>query len=99
MDEDSVLNYYKKLIAFRKGIYKDVLVDGIYERMDSYEVSTDMYVYRKYDENNEIIVILNLGDKELKYDLSLVESKEILLSNYGEIDKILRPYEAIVIRR
>ena len=57
-DEDSVLNYYKKLISFRKGSYKDLLVDSNYERMTSYERSTDMFVYRKYDNNNEIIAFI-----------------------------------------
>ena len=97
-DENSVLNYYKKLISFRKGSYKDLLVDSNYERMISYERSTDMFVYRKYDNNNEIIVILNLGDKHIEYDLSLTKNKEILLSNYGQLKNELRPYEAIVLR-
>ena len=57
-----------------------------------------MFVYRKYDDNNEIIIILNLGDKHIEYDLSLTKNKEILLSNYGQVKNELRPYEAIVLR-
>ena len=97
-DESSVLNYYKKLIAFRKGMYKDILIDGMYIRLSSFEASSDMYVYRKFDDDNAIIVILNLGDKEIEYDLSLIKNKEVLLSNYDGLDSKLRPYEAIVVK-
>ena len=57
-----------------------------------------MFVYKKSNDDVEIIVILNLGDKEIEYDLSLTKNKEILLSNYEGIDSKLRPYEAIVIK-
>jgi glycosidase len=98
IDDNSVLNYYKELIKFRKGEFKELLIDGTFTRLYEYETTEDMFVYKKSLENDSIIVILNLGDKEIEYNLSLIENKEILLSNYKDKKNKLRAFEAIVVR-
>ena len=43
-------------------------------------------------------MIINLGQNEIDYDLLLVKDKEVIISNYKDIDKKLRAYEAIIVR-
>ena len=97
-NEDSVLSYYKKLIGLRKSNLKDVFIDGYFERLTSYEITEDLFVYKKTYNGEVITMIINLGQNEIDYDLSLVEGKEVIVSNYKDINKKLRAYEAIVIR-
>ena len=97
-DNDSVLNYYKKLISLRKSEIKDLLIDGVFTRLNEYETNEDMFVYEKSIDNKSITVILNLGSNDIEYDLSLIENKEIILSNYQDKTNKLRAYEAIIIR-
>ena len=95
-DDKSVLNYYKKLIKLRKQ-YKDILIDGEYVRWDKYEVNDDIFIYEKSFQDKKIIVILNLGANEISFDKYLIQDKKILISNYENINNVLRPYEAIVV--
>ena len=97
-DEDSVLSYYKKLIGLRKSNLKDVFIDGYFERLTNYETTDDLFVYKKTYNDEVITMIINLGQNEIDYDLSLVKDKEIIISNYKDINKKLRAYEAIIIR-
>ena len=96
-DCNSVLSYYMKLIKLRKSEYKDVLINGKFERLDKFEVNEDMFVYKKISNNKTIIVIINLGDNEIYYDNNLIANKKVIISNYDKHDNILKPYEAMIL--
>ena len=99
-DENSVLNYYRKLIALRKNEeWEDALVDG--EFIPAYEdVEGIMAFYRK-GQGRKILVLTNFGKddtvltlKEGKYTVLLSNKKEVYLLN----KKIkLAPCEAVVL--
>ena len=97
-DDNSVLNYYKKLINLRKGNLKELLINGEFIRLNEYEENVDMFVYQKKIENDSITVILNLGNKVIDFKQELINGKEIIIANYDSISNSLRPYEAIVIK-
>ncbi len=97
-DEDSVLSFYKNIIALRKGEYKDCFIDGEFEHIQDLETHKDMFIYRKKHLNASILVILNLGENELDYNVDLVKNKEILITNYSGLSNKLRPYEAIIVK-
>lgn len=95
---NSVFFHYKKLIQFRKEL--DIIVEGKYELLD-FEID-EVWGYRRFDEQEEIIVISNFTQNEYTLNFNY-QVKEILISNYddfllnGNILK-LRAYESIVLK-
>lgn len=94
-DEDSILNFYKKMISIRKD--NKTLVYGKYELL--MEDSINVYAYTRADENGKYLVLINMSKEEeelnILYDFN---NMELLLQNYSEVsDKYcnkLKPYEA-----
>ncbi|ACL69702.1 glycoside hydrolase family 13 protein [Halothermothrix orenii] len=97
-DPDSILHYFRRMIKTRKD--NDVLIYGDYELVD--EGNDDVYAYRRFLDNEEMLVLLNFTDKETSCDVSPynLEDKELIISNYKGGQKVkgtevtLRPYEA-----
>lgn len=89
-DADSVLSFYKRALRLRKE-HKDIFVYGSFELVNP--EGTEMFVYRKRDEEKTALVVLNFTTKEqrMEYD---VESLRLLVSSYGKaIESVLRPLE------
>lgn len=97
-DPDSILNYYRKLIALRNA--DPILCYGDFEPMVT---NPDVLAfYRAYDGKMEF-VLLNLGGKRLALPKSIREMKgQVLLSNYAGAGfvykKFLRPYESLIVQ-
>lgn len=98
-DENSIFNYYKKLIKIRKS--NPVVVYGKYELI--LEGSEEIFAYTRTLENEMLLVICNFKETKITFILEKkfeFKAKELLISNYyadvnGPIDNIeLRPYEA-----
>lgn len=100
-NEDSILNYYKKLIKIRKD--NEIVVYGKYDLL--LEESEEIYSYMRTLNNERLLVICSFSKEETTFNLpSEVEynSKKLLIGNYDvcideqlEIIK-LRPYECRV---
>jgi len=95
--ENSILNYYRKLIQLRKK-YK-VISDGLYEPM--FEDHPQVYAFKRIYNNEEMIVINNFYDKDTNVTLDSIEGYNVLISNYDHhylsSTLSLRPYESIVL--
>lgn len=99
-DPDSVLNYYRKLVATRKSSeYKEVFTYGVFE--PAYEDTEYVMAYYRVSDNQRILVAANFGKDaktiELKFPV-----KKVVLSNVGrkEINEVslkLDSCEVIVI--
>lgn len=99
-DPDSVLNYYRKLVATRKSPeYKEVFTYGVFE--SAYEDTEYVMAYYRVSDNQRILVAANFGKDaktiELKFPV-----KKVVLSNVGrkEINEVslkLDSCEVIVI--
>ena len=100
-DPDSVLNYYRKLVATRKSPeYKEVFTYGVFE--PAYEDTEYVMAYYRVSDNQRILVAANFGKDaktiELKFPV-----KKVVLSNVGrkEINEVslkLDSCEFIVIK-
>lgn len=80
-DPDSVLNYYRKLVATRKSPeYKEVFTYGVFE--PAYEDTEYVMAYYRVSDNQRILVVADFGKEstaiELKYPV-----KKVVLSNVG----------------
>ncbi|HEL2398979.1 TPA: alpha-glucosidase [Streptococcus suis] len=97
-DKQSLFYTYQKLIALRKGY--PCMSEGKYEVMET--GNSLVMAYRKYDEQDDFIILVNFTSKEQAYELSL-EDYSVFMHNYDNkviFDKsVLRPYEAIVFKK
>lgn len=101
-DENSVLEYYRKLIKFRReSNLKDIIMYGEYELiLEEYE---NIFAYNRKYKDEELTVLCNFSDKEVDISLDFT-GKSVLINNYPvlsinkerESSISLRPYESIV---
>lgn len=103
-DEDSVLNYYKKLIALRKSeAHVKTFTYGHFEPMCMEYENVMAYKRVAEDDSETIIIAANFGDKEETIKLDTTVS-EMLLSNMkdtnvcGKVEITLRSLECIVVK-
>ncbi|MEL7001756.1 MAG: alpha,alpha-phosphotrehalase [Bacteroidota bacterium] len=92
-DTDSILNFYRQMIQFRKD--HQTLVYGDFE--DLTPNHPDLYVYRRWDEDHTYLVLLNFSENEHTYDA--VDGKaDLLIGNYTDKEDtfFLRPWESKV---
>ena len=102
-DQDSILNYYKKVISLRtKSSYKDVIVYGTYQQI--LEKHPDLYAYIRSDDKKKLLVITNFRNKIVKINKLEYNIINVLLSNYNKSNLteenglyVFEPYEAIVV--
>lgn len=99
-DPDSVLNYYRKLVATRKSPeYKEVFTYGVFE--PAYEGTEYVMAYYRVSDNQRILVAANFGKDAKTIELNF-PVKKVVLSNVGrkEINEVslkLDSCEVIVI--
>ena len=100
-DPDSILHFYRKLIALRKQY--DLFVYGTYDLL--MEEHPQLYVYKRTLADEKAIIICNLTKYRAIFDYEGEETfnrKDLLVSNYyvpehsGEQSMILNPYECRV---
>ena len=78
-DPDSVLNYYRKLIALRKSpAYKEVFAYG--EFLPVYQNTSSVMAYYRKTEKQRILITANFGKEAVSLTLEY-PVKQILLSN------------------
>ena len=87
-DEDSVLNYYRKLIALRKSLeYKEVFTYGRF--VPVYEDTEAVMAYYRLDENKRMLVAANFGEAmaEVRLEYPICQ---VVLSNqkYKSMEEI-----------
>lgn len=94
---DSVFHFYKRLIALRRG--SELILRGSYELF--LPDDPDLFVYRRYLEGQELLVVCNLSANERSYqpDARFAALRPLLqnLPAHDIRDGVLAPYEAYVI--
>lgn len=81
-EADSVLNYYRSLIAVRKSEeYKEVFTYGKFA--PAYQNTETIMAYYRADENRRILVAANFGEEPAEIELEF-PVKRIVLSNTGK---------------
>lgn len=99
-DENSVLNFYKKLIKLRKE--NETLIYGVYDLI--LEDDERIYAYTRTLNDEKFLIIGNLTDENANYSYEeeKLNSKDIVLNNYDfeEHENLkgftLKPYECRV---
>ena len=101
-NRNSIYYFYKKMIKLRKE--ERLLIEGKYEDIDIED--RNVYIYKRFLENEELLIIANFYGKEYTVKLKENLSEYILLiSNYEDlkIDNFhelnLRPYESVMLKK
>ena len=96
-DENSVLNFYKKLLAFRKE--NEVVKEGKYK--EYYKNSDKIYVYERVLDGTRLLTVNSFTQKGVRFEAPKgydLEEGELIFRNYNKtpiVDNgfVLRPYE------
>ncbi|GAA6059558.1 hypothetical protein JCM10212_000614 [Sporobolomyces blumeae] len=97
-DDSSVLNYYRRLIKFRKE-HKDVFVHGAFEYEPEHEADDNVFVYTKTSakDGRKAVVVLNFSKDDQAYSLPKgSESLKAAVFDTGNAgaDGTVAPYSA-----
>lgn len=102
-DPESVWHYYRRLLTLRRE--RDVLVYGDYDLVAPEH--PDVYAYRRTLDDEEVVIVLNFADEEVRFNLpgapADAERTRLLGTHEGGLHAgeavTLRPYEARVEER
>ena len=89
-DPDSILNFYRKMIAFRKA--NPCLIYGQYTDLDT--LNTQLFKYERKDQNSHFMMVLNMSD--LPYsEFQPEDNWSLLISNlnHGSESNVLGIWE------
>ena len=94
---DSILNFYRKLLKFRKE--NPVVLCGSYHEL--LPESNELFVYERVSDNERLLVICSFSNKQVRFEAGAdydIENAEPVLSNYEHNFVIsngftTRPYE------
>lgn len=92
-DPESILNFYRKMISFRKN--NRCMVYGDYECLN--ENDENLYFYTRWNAHEKFIILLNFSASKqtLSFNNLMLDETELLISNYSEnSDTELQPWEA-----
>lgn len=98
-DPDSVFSYYKELIRLRHE--NDIIVYGEYELLEPQ--NEELFIYTRTWNNEQLMVLCNFTDKDVVIPAAVMAQipadAQVLISNHvGNLEAVLRPYEARVYR-
>lgn len=93
-DEDSILNFYRRLIKLRKE--NEAFIYGDISFLD--KKRKNVFTYLRSDKNSAFLIECNLCRYPVKRSKEKYSGKELILSNYKDTSDMLRPYEANLYR-
>ncbi|MEM7162018.1 MAG: alpha-glucosidase [Bacteroidota bacterium] len=93
-DPNSILNFYKDILAFRKTC--PTMIYGNFE--DLLPEDEQLYIYRRYTDKNEFLIQLNFSDQTIELDdYSFKQNVEFRIGNYPEHSiNHIKPWEGRV---
>lgn len=100
-DEDSVLSYYKELLALRKSEeWKEVFTYG--EFIPLFETEENIFAYERKLNDKSAFILANFGNTEKSLTVSNTANLSILLNNkkkaqMGDESILLKPSQVIVL--
>lgn len=100
---NSILNFYKKLIEFRKG--NDIIKNGSYKEYCSRNLN--VFCFERRIEEKAYLIICNFKEKNIPFNVDETGMKgaKLIISNYSTQDEtlgdaiLLKPYEAVVFEK
>ena len=93
-DQNSIFYYYQKLIQLRKN--HSVFRDGDFTLL--YPENADVFAYTRENREGKMLVVCNFTPWRKVFRLpDEFLGAQVLIANYPEADRVLRPYEAFIL--
>ena len=94
-DENSPLNYFRKLIKFRKEN-----LELVYGKSEYYDLENEsVFSYSRELDNRKLLILANFKDTQASVNVEFDLSKtKVLFGNYAEFAGTLKPYQAVILR-
>ena len=91
-DPHSILQYYRKMIAFRKA--NKTLVYGEYKDLEPNH--SKLFIYKRWDEKNLFLITHNFSDNSQEFNSNYIKGLTLSSSNYLSNEKrnSLQPWES-----
>ncbi len=89
---DSVLNFYRKLSAFRSS--NEILLGGRYEEL--YHESEELFIFTRTLGAKKIIVAVNFTTHDVKLPEKIFDGAKKIFGNYSDEKNYLRATEAVI---
>ena len=91
-DPHSILQYYRKMIAFRKA--NKTLVYGKYKDLEPND--SKLFIYKRWDEKNLFLIAHNFSDNSQEFNSDYIKGLTLSSSNYlsNEKGNSLQPWES-----
>ena len=91
-DPHSILQYYRKMIAFRKA--NKTLVYGEYKDLEPND--SKLFIYKRWDEKNLFLIAHNFSDNSQEFNSDYIKGLILSSSNYlsNEKQNSLQPWES-----
>ncbi len=93
-DENSVLNYFRRIIKFRKEN-----LGLVYGKTDFVDLENNsVFTYKRELDGRKLLILLNFTDKNAAANVGFDYSQaKVLFGNYAEFSGDLRPYQAVIL--
>lgn len=96
---DSILNFYRQMIRFRKE--NPTLVYGDFKMIEPNH--KELFLYQRTDEEGKFLITLNFSDHPVSYQYDNAESLNVVVNNYDDVsiqgDQIeFKPWQSIVFK-
>lgn len=93
-DENSPLNYFRKLVKFRKE--NEVL---IYGSADYFDLENEkVFAYKRESGDRRLLILFNFKETEATANVPFdLENAKVLFGNYDSFDGTLKPYQTVIL--
>ena len=93
-DENSPLNYFRKMVKFRK---ENLAL--IYGNAEYYDLENEnVFAYSRELDGRKLLILINFKETEATVDVPFdLNSVKVLFGNYDEFNGKLKPYQAVIL--
>ena len=93
-DENSVLNYFRNLIKFRK---KNLAL--VYGKSEYFDLENEsVFAYTRELDGRKLLILINFKETQATINVPFDLSKaKFLFGNYAEFNETLKPYQAVIL--
>ncbi|MBR4382179.1 MAG: hypothetical protein IKP64_01325 [Selenomonadaceae bacterium] len=91
-DENSVLNFYRKLNALRNS--SEVLLNGEYQEL--LPKDEKLYIFTRTLGDKKLCTVVNFSTQKVDFPKKIFDGAKKILGNYPDEKNFLRPTEAAI---
>ena len=92
-DENSPLNYFRRMIKFRKENIELIYGDAEYYDLENENV----FAYSRAFDGRKLLILINFRETKAAANVPFeINNAKVLFGNYADFDGTLKPYQAVI---